>query len=227
MAEVQTETIVFGGAARLSGFLAVPPGKGPFPGLIVVHEWWGLNDQVKSAAAELARSGYAALAVDLFRGKVATDPGTAKSLAMGLDSSQGVEDTKEAFEFLSGRKFIGKIGSLGWCFGGGYSLRLALAEPRVAACVIYYGRLETDQELLKKLTAPVIGFFGEDDQSVRVADVRAFEEAMRQAGRKVSVHVYPGAGHAFANPTHTDAWRPEATRDAWTRMMAFLKDSIG
>jgi carboxymethylenebutenolidase len=228
MADIRTETIAYG-PSRLTGYLALPAGSGPHPGLVVIHEWWGLNDQVRGATADLANAGYAALAVDLYHGKLATKPDDAKRLAMGLDQPGALADLQEAFSFLSTRPDVtkGRVGSVGWCMGGGYSLGLALAQPSLAACVVYYGRLETDAAKLAKITSPVLGFFGQEDQSIPPAAVSAFDAAMKQAGKSVSVHVYPGAGHAFANPTRTDAYRPEATKDAWAKMMRFLGERLG
>jgi carboxymethylenebutenolidase len=227
MPDIQTEKTVYG-AERLTGYLAVPEGRGPYPALVVIHEWWGLNDQIRAVTADLAKAGYAALAVDLFRGTVATSPDEARKLAMGLDWSRAISDLHEAFQFLSGRPYVkkGKVGSVGWCLGGGYSLGLALTEPGLAACVVYYGRLENDIAKLAKIKSPVLGFFGQDDASIPVAAVNAFEAAMKQAGRQIDVHIYPGAGHAFANPTRTDAYRPEATKDSWGRMMKFLASTL-
>jgi carboxymethylenebutenolidase len=220
---VKTETILYGGAARLSGHLAVPEGAGSFPGLVVIH-WWGLNDQIKSVTADLAKAGYAALAVDLYRGMTTSKPDEAQKAMMALDGKRALSDLREAYAFLSGRPYVrkGKIASIGWCMGGGFSLQLACAEPGLAACVIYYGRLETDPAALARIGGPVLGFFGQDDASIPVDAVRGFESAMARAGRSLSVHIYPGAGHAFANPTRTDAYRPDATKDSWQRMMGFL-----
>ena len=227
MPDIQTETIVYG-PAKLTGYLAVPQGKGPFPALVVIHEWWGLNDQIRAAAADLAKAGYAALAVDLFRGTLAKSPEEAKKIVMGLDASQAISDLQEAFQFLSSRPYVkkGKVGSVGWCFGGGYSLGLAISQPDLAACVVYYGRLESDTAKLSRIRSPVLGFFGKDDAGIPVAAVNGFEAAMKQAGRRIETHIYPGAGHAFANPTRTDAYRPEATKDSWGRMMKFLSSTL-
>jgi len=227
MTDVQTETIVYG-AAKLNGCLAVPQGKGPFPALVVIHEWWGLNDQIRAVTADLAKAGYAALAVDLFRGILAKTPDEARKVVMGLDASRAISDLQEAFQFLARRPYVkkGKVGSVGWCFGGGYSLGLALAQPELAACVVYYGRLETDTAKLSKIRSPVLGFFGQDDPGIPPAAVNGFESAMKQAGRQIETHIYPGAGHAFANPTRTDAYRPEATKDSWGRMMKFLESTL-
>jgi carboxymethylenebutenolidase len=227
MPDIQSEKAIYG-ASRLTGHLAVPEGRGPFPGLVVIHEWWGLNDQIRAVTADLARAGYAALAVDLYRGTVTASPDEARKLAMGLDGSRAISDLQEAFQFLSGRPYVkkGKVGSIGWCMGGGYSLGLALSQPALAACVVYYGRLENDIGKLVKIKSPVLGFFGQDDAAIPVAAVNAFEAAMKQVGREIDVHIYPGAGHAFANPTRTEAYRPEATKDSWDRMMKFLASTL-
>jgi len=228
MTGVHTETINYGDAQKLTGFLAIPEVKGPFPALVVIHEWWGLNEQIKAVAADLARAGYAALAVDLYRGKVTSTLEEARALMTGLDPQRAVADLNEAMRFLASRQYVrkGRIGSVGWCMGGGYSLQLALSNPEVAATVIYYGHLVTDPKAVSKIPAPVIGFFGQDDQSPSPADVKAFETVLKQAGKTVSVHVYPGAGHAFVNPTRTDAYRAGATSDAWAKMMEFLGNTL-
>ena len=224
MSEVTSESIVYGGERKLPGILAVPAGKGPFPALVMIHEWWGLNGQIRNAASDLAAAGYVVLAVDLYRGTLAGSAAEAQKLAGSLDHAKVVADLREAFAFLAQRSYVhtAKVGSIGWCLGGGFSLQLAIAEPRLAACVLYYGRLESDRHVLAQIKAPLIGFFGEDDASIPVTAVRSFESAMKEAGRSVSVHVYPGAGHAFANPTRTDAYRPQATKDAGERMLGFL-----
>ncbi len=228
MGEVLTETINYG-PQKLTGFLAVPEGKGPYPALVVIHEWWGLNGQIKAATKDLAGEGYAALAVDLFRGTVTTSADEAARLAKSLPPAQAVSDLNEAVKFLASRRYVqkAKIGSVGWCLGGSYSLALALNNPGIAATVIYYGHLVTDPKEVEKIPAPVIGFFGQDDTSPSPADVKAFEAALRKSGKSVSTHIYPGAGHAFANPTRTHVYRPEATRDSWGKMMEFLRQTLG
>jgi carboxymethylenebutenolidase len=228
MGEVRTETISYS-PQKLTGFLAVPDGRGPFPALVVIHEWWGLNEQIKSATRDLAGAGYVALAVDLYRGTVTASFDEAPRMAKSLPPARAVSDLNEAVKFLASRQYVKgeKIGSVGWCMGGGYSLALALSNPAMAATVIYYGHLVTDPAEVSKIPAPVIGFFGQEDRSPSPGDVRAFEAALQKAGKKISTYIYPGAGHAFANPTRTDAYRPEATKDSWARMMEFLKNTLG
>src|SRR5271170_7764833 len=129
------------GDETVQGIVYTPAGKGPFPALIVIHEWWGLNDWVKDQAGKLADQGYVALAVDLYRGKVADNPDLAHELMRGIPEDRATRDLRAAYDFLASLPNVKKnrIGSIGWCMGGGYSLDVALAEPHLAATVINYG----------------------------------------------------------------------------------------
>jgi carboxymethylenebutenolidase len=144
------------GDETVQGILYTPAGKGPFPVLIVIHEWWGLNDWVKDQASKLADQGYVALAIDLYRGKVATTPDMAHEIMRGVPEDRAKRDLHAAFEFLAFQPNVRKdrIGSIAWCMGGGYSLDIALQEPTLAATVINYGHLAADTDALKKLTLP-------------------------------------------------------------------------
>jgi len=215
------------GSETISGYLVKPAGTGPFPAVVVIHEWWGLNDQVKEEARKLAAAGYVALAVDLYRGRVATASEEAHELSRGLPEDRARRDLLAAFAYLAARKDVRpeRIGSIGWCMGGGYSLQLALAEPRLAAAVIYYGRLATDEAMLAKLRAPVLGLFGEEDRGIPAASVREFEAALGRLNKTASIHIYPGAGHAFANATRP-SYRKEAAEDAWAKTLAFFADNL-
>src|SRR6202166_4770825 len=141
------------GDEAVQGVLYTPSGKGPFPAIIVIHEWWGLNDWVKDQASKLADQGYEALAIDLYRGKVATTPDMAHELMRGVPEDRARRDLHAAFEFLQAQPNVKKdrIGAIGWCMGGGYALDVALQEPTLAADVINYGHLATDPAELKKI----------------------------------------------------------------------------
>jgi carboxymethylenebutenolidase len=216
------------GDEEVQGHLALPEGKGPFPGLVVIHEWWGQNAWAREKADAFAAKGYAALAVDLYRGQVADDPDTAHQLSRALPSDRAVRDLRAAFAYLAGRKDVDpkRIGVVGWCMGGGLALDLAGAEPRVAAAVVYYGRLPTEPATIAKLGAPVLGSFGAEDKGIPPDAVKAFEEKARKAGVKVDVKVYPGAGHAFASSPTGKAYVAEAARDADARTDAFLARTL-
>ncbi|PYQ22376.1 MAG: dienelactone hydrolase family protein [Acidobacteria bacterium] len=213
------------GDETVSGLLVIPDGKGPFPGVVVIHEWWGLDDWVKSQARALAREGYAALAVDLYRGKVTSKQDEAHQLMSGLPEDRAARDLKAAFAYLQGRADVKKdrIGVIGWCMGGKYSLKLATEEPRLAAAVAYYGAPPTDPSAIARIKAPVLGNYGAEDKGPSPDQVRAFEAALKKAGKTIDVKFYEGAGHAFANPNNPwRGYREAAAKDAWTRTVDFF-----
>jgi len=216
------------GDETVLGILYTPSGKGPFPALVVIHEWWGLNDWVKEQASRLADAGYVALAVDLYRGKVATTPDMAHEIMRGVPEDRAKRDLHAAFEFLASQPNVKKdrIGSIGWCMGGGYSLDLALQEPVLAADVINYGHLATDLEALKKINAPILGLFGAQDHGITPDDVHKFEQALKRLGKKIDVKIYDDAGHAFENPNNKDGYRAADTADAWKLTVDFLASNL-
>lgn len=216
------------GDDTVSAILYTPAGNGPFPGIVVIHEWWGLNDWVKEQASKLADQGYAALAVDLYRGKVADNPGTAHELARGLPEDRAARDLHAAVEFLKAQPNVKKdrIASIGWCMGGGYSLNVALTERALTAAVINYGHLATDPAAIQKIHAAILGNFGGKDQGIPPEDVRKFEAALQRAGKKADIKIYPDAGHGFQNPNNKAAYRADDTADAWQRTVNFLNDSL-
>ena len=228
-AAVKTAMVSYpSGTETVSGYLALPDSAGKHPALIVIHEWWGLNDWVKEQAQKFAGLGYVALAVDLYRGRSAADPGEAHELARGLPQDRAVRDLQAAFAYLASRPDVeaSKIGDVGWCMGGGYSLLLAENEPKLAACVVNYGAMPTDPAVIARIQAPVLGNFGALDRGIKPEDVQAFEKAMQTAGKKIDAKIYDGAGHAFENPNNKDGYRPEAAADAWTRMVNFFAANL-
>lgn len=225
----KTQTVEFpSGKETITGFLALPDKPGQHPALVVIQEWWGLNDWVKEQTEKLAALGYVALAVDLYRGKTAADAAEAHELMRGLPQDRAIRDMLAAYTYLGTRKDVkpDKIGSIGWCMGGGLSLQLAIHEPHLAACVVNYGSLPTDPNDIQQIAAPVLGNFGADDRGITPADVEAFEKTMKSMNRFIDVKIYPGAGHAFENPNNTNGYRPEAAADAWARTIAFLHKTL-
>lgn len=216
------------GDETVSGILYAPSGKGPFPGIIVIHEYWGLNDWVKEQASRLADQGYVALAVDLYRGKVATTPDEAHELMRGVPEDRAKRDLRAAFDYLASQPNVRKdrIGSIGWCMGGGYSLDVALLEPTLAADAIHYGHLATDPAELKKINAPILGIFGGQDRGITPDDVKKFQQAMEKLGKKIEIKIYPDAGHAFENPNNKAGYRAEDAADAWKRTVDFLERTL-
>jgi carboxymethylenebutenolidase len=194
----------------------------------VIHEWWGLNDNVRDEAGRLAAEGYVVLAVDLYAGQLATQPPQAMKLAQQLAASPGpAEDNlRAAYEYLDKVEGAPRIGTLGWCLGGRWSLRTALLLPdRVDATVIYYGTVKADEAELARLQMPVLGLFASKDRVVPAATVTAFEATMKRLGKDVDIHMYEGADHGFANPSGT-LYEPRAAEDAWQLTTAFLREHL-
>ncbi|MBL8200287.1 MAG: dienelactone hydrolase family protein [Chromatiales bacterium] len=231
VAEVIGKTISYGkvDGMAVEGYLVRPKkARGRLPGLIVIHEWWGLNDNVRDEAARLAAEGYVVLAVDLFGGKVATQPPEAMKLSQQLTANPGPadENLRAAYAWLDQVEKAPRIGTIGWCLGGRWSLRAALLLPdQVDATVIYYGTVKADDAELARLQMPILGLFASKDRVVPAPTVTAFEATMKRLGKDVDIHMYDGADHGFANPSGT-MYEPRAAEDAWRLTTAFLKEHL-
>ena len=224
-AAVKTQNVALpSGSETIAGYLAMPDTPGKHPALVVIHEWWGLDDWIKEEASKLADQGYVALAVDLYRGQVAYDPSLAHELMRGMPEDRALRDLKAGYDYLAAREDVDKdkIGSIGWCMGGGLSLLLAENEPRLAACVVNYGALPTDPAIIQKIQAPVLGNFGGQDRGIPPSAVEGFEKAMKAANKSMDAKIYPEAGHAFENPNNKLGYREGDAADAWKRTLAFL-----
>jgi len=223
-AGLETVSITVPGGASASAALAVPATT-PAPAIVLVHEWWGLNDQIKAVAAELAKRGYLALAVDLYHGRVTADPDTARALMQAVDPAEATKTLAAWIDWLrADRRCNGKIGTVGWCFGGGWSLAASLVRP-VDATVIYYGRVDRPAAELAALKGPVLGHFATRDRWITPAMVAGFEKAMKAAGKSLEAHRYD-ADHAFANPTGARYDAADAAL-AWKRTLAFFRANLG
>ncbi|MGI9223362.1 MAG: dienelactone hydrolase family protein [Woeseiaceae bacterium] len=220
-AEVENE-LVYGHFAYPSDMVE------PLPAIIMIHEWWGLNDNVRSMAERLAAEGYIVLAVDLFGGEVATSPEAARQLMLQVveDPQSASTNIEQAYGFVHDIAGAPSIASLGWCFGGGWSLNTAMLFPKeLDAAVIYYGQVTDDEEKLRPINAPILGFFGDADRGISVDSVKGFEQSLKRLRMKHEIHVYPGAGHAFANPTGNN-YKPEFAEDAWQKTLTFLQQNL-
>ena len=177
---------------------------------------------------KFADQGYVALAVDLYRGKVADTPELAHELMRGVPEDRAKRDLRAAFDYLASQPNVKKdrIGSVGWCMGGGYSLDVALLEPALAATVINYGHLATDPDDLKKINAPILGSFGGKDGGIPPEDVKKFGAALDSLGKKEQIKIYPDAGHAFENPNNKQGYRADDAADAWKRTLDFLAGTL-
>jgi len=227
------EVSIPSGSETVRGLLYEPHGGAAetgarHPGLIVIHEWWGLNDWIKEQAQGFADQGYVTVAVDLYRGKVATDAEMAHELSRGLPQDRGVRDLTSAAAWLAQQPNVdpARIGAIGWCMGGGFAAQLAVADPNLAAVSINYGSLPTDTAALKKIHAAVLGNFGGLDRGITPEDVHAFVAAMQELGKPVDAKIYPDAGHAFENPNNTGGYKAADAADAQGRSRQFLAEHL-
>ncbi len=200
----------------------------PMPAVIMIHEWWGLNEHIKNQADILAKEGYVVLAVDLYRGEVAADSNRAMELASSVrnNSASAIDNLQSAVNYVKSLEMVdgSRIASLGWCFGGDWSLQLALnsSENPLAATIVYYGRPVTDTASLSSISWPILGIFGDQDQAIPVESVKQFTSALNASGVTNEIYLYEGVGHAFANPSG-DNYAPKETADAWQKTIGFLR----
>lgn len=208
-----------------NGYLAKPSTGGQYPAVIMIHEWWGLNDNVRDMAEKLASHGYVVFAVDLYDGQVATTADQARELRSSFDEQYWIENMNTATEYVQEQHSPDKIGSIGWCFGGQQSLNLAINNEDMDATVIYYGRLVTEPEALSSINWPILGIFAELDQGIPPSQVSEFELALNHLDITNDIHIYPGVDHAFANPSG-ERYAPEASMDAWKKTIEFFDENL-
>lgn len=231
-AEVSGEAVTYAtlDGKAIAGYLARPTAGaagGKAPGVLMIHEWWGLNDNIRAMARRMAGEGYVTLAVDLYEGEVASDPGRARELIGTVDPARAVENLRQARAYLTGAGGAAdSVGVIGWCFGGGWALRTGLAlGEEIDAVVMYYGQPITDPEELAELQAPLLGIFGGQDSGIPLEAVNAMSNALGKLHKPVEIVVYPQAGHAFANPSG-ERYRPEDAESAWERTIDELRHSL-
>ena len=233
--ELQNSTIHYFEDA--DGYLVFPVGQGnqssKLPAVIMIHENKGLNDHIKNMANLLARQGYVVLAVDLFKGEVSVDPNDTRRMVQSVRNNpeHAVSNLQTAVKYVSSLPNVdsSKVASIGWCFGGGQSLQLALnsQDHPLAATILYYGTpLVTDKGNLSKIKWPVLGIFGDQDRGIPVEKVNQFKAALEEDGITNEIHIYPGVGHAFANPSGAN-YAPKETQDAWQKTLSFLSTHLG
>lgn len=224
---VLEQTLAYGEDARsnLVGYLAMPgDATEPLPGIIVIHEWWGLNGNIKAMTRRLAAEGYVVLAVDLYGGATAETPDAAQGLmtAMLAEPEAARRNLRQAYDYLEKYALAPRIASLSWCLGGGLALEAALLYPdALDAMVMYYGQPVTSRERLATLGMPILGFFGGQDASIPVRQVQDFRAALLDLGKNAEVLIYPRADHAFANPSGGN-YDAEAATESWDKTLAFL-----
>ena len=196
----------------------------PLPGVIVIHEWWGLTDGVRSMADRIAAEGYVVLAVDLFGGRNTRSPAEARELLVPVIENPGLaeENIRQAYQFLVDSGQAPRIGVLGWDFGGGWALNAAMLFPDdLDAAVIYYGQVISDESRLAPVDVPILGQFGAEDRGIPVDSVRRFENTLETLGKNYEIDIYPDAKHAFADPGSPN-YNAAIAEQAWDRTLAFL-----
>lgn len=217
------ELVKYGDA---SGYVALPAagGEAKKPALIVIQEWWGVDDWIREQNRRFAGQGYVALAPDLYRGRLAKSPEEAHELMRGMPEDRAMADLKASIDYLSSRPDVdpNRIGVIGWCMGGGYALALATADARVKGTVINYGRLVTDSSAITKISAPILGNFGSADRGIPAEDVKKFGADLTKYGKLGDIKIYEGVGHAFMNPNNKEGYNAAAAQDAWQRIDSFF-----
>jgi len=213
----------------IKGWLAQPDNAtGDLPAMIVIHEWWGLNDNIRRAAERLAGEGYVVLAVDLHRGNIADTPKGAMQMGRVLSQNEApaLANLGDAIAYLQNDVGAAKIGVIGWCQGGKWSLLTALNYPAdIDATVVYYGRVTDDKAELEVLDMPVLGVFAGDDFIVPPKLAYSFATSMAGLKKDLEFYMYRDASHAFSNPSGMD-YNPEAAADAWIHTTAFLARNL-
>jgi carboxymethylenebutenolidase len=207
-------------------FVAYPSGDRPAPGVVVVHEWWGLNSQIRSIALRLSRQGYVAIVPDLYGGRIAGDAETAHVLSRSLDEERAVAVLASAASWLKAQPRVAKsrIGVLGFCMGGGLAQQVALGDGALAAVVVFYGT-PLPAARVTRLEAPLLGHFGANDDGISADRVEAFKAALARENKVHEIYLYAGAGHAFMNDERP-SYNPDAARLAWARTLAFLQKHL-
>lgn len=229
--EVISQQVAYGATAEQSfnGYFVLPADvTGAVPGVIMIHEWWGLNDNIRSMARRLAGEGYAVLAVDLYGGATAETAADAQQLMSALvaERDTGIENLRQAHEYLDQFALAPRIATLGWCLGGAWSLEAAVAlGEEIDAAVMYYGQTINDPDRLAGLEAPLLGLFAELDESIPLRNVQGFRSALGGLGKESEVLIYSGVGHAFANPSG-NAYNHQAATEAWDKTLGFLRENL-
>jgi len=215
------------GDIQMAAYLARPKAKGAYPGLIVIQEWWGLNEHIKDIARRFAREGYVALTPDLYSclgHKVTADPNEAGRLMSSLKAEQALKDLQATVAHLKNLEGVKRerLGVAGFCMGGTYALLLPCHTREIKAAAPFYGQVPSPPDPLKNLACPVLYIYGDADGWITMADVNRLQEGLKRYGKAGEVKIYPGAPHAFFNDTRKDVYRPKEAKDAWTRVLAFF-----
>jgi len=222
--EIKTEMVTFKGNGDAPGYLARPTAAGNYPGVVVIQEWWGVDDHIKNVTERFARKGYVALAPDLYRGQVAKEPSDAQRLVMTVQQDQAMKDIQGAVDYLNQQDFVSpknKVGVIGFCFGGGLAMMMSYKGTGIGAVSVLYGTAKPTDADLQNVKVPVLGMYGDKDQNFTVEGITHWADVLKQAGKINQMVIYKGAPHAFFNDTR-DSYRDLAAKDAWERTLAWF-----
>jgi len=231
MAENTTQEITYPGkAGNLKAYLARPTGGAPRPVVIVVQEWWGLNENIKDIARRFANEGYFAVAPDLYSrqgNKVASDPNTAAQLMGGLKTEDGIDDLKSTIGWIRAQKEArsSKIGITGYCMGGSYAMLLPCESKEISAAAPFYGEIPSDDKI-KNLNCAIFYAYGANDGWIQRPDVERLAAALKKLGKKGEVKIYEGCDHGFFNDTRKDVYAPDAAKDAWQHTLRLFAENL-
>jgi carboxymethylenebutenolidase len=208
---------------KTMGFLARPKENKTYPAVIVIHEIWGLVDHIKDVAERLAHEGYVALGADLFEGKTVTKLEEGRKFREQFTEEKILKDLDGAFNFLKNLPYVNpkRIGSIGFCMGGGLSLLLACHNRELAAAAVFYGRNPSPIDRVKDIQCPILGNYAGADMAITESDINLLKQTLTKYGKTFGIKTYPEAPHAFFNDTR-ESYRPEAAKDAWARTLQFF-----
>lgn len=209
----------------VSAYFVAPKAKGTVPAVIIIHEQWGLNNWIRKNADEFVNKGYAALAIDLYRGKSTSNRAAASELMLTLPAERVMQDLRAAFAYLENNPKVDRnmIGIIGWGLGGGYALQASTYLPKLKAAVMNYGSLIIDPGVIKKINCPLLGIFGETDRGLPLMDVQIFEQLLKDAKKQNRIIIYRNVGHGFMNPMNKDEYNRDITERSWREIFAFLE----
>lgn len=229
MTSIRTEMVEFpSNGASTPGFLARPEGDGPFPGVIVIQEWWGLNENIKDIAKRFANEGFVAFAPDLYHGEVVAEPDEAQKLMMQLDMNRASHELVKATEYLSEQPYIGDrgIGAIGFCMGGGLAFTLATDTPLIRAVAPFYGGAPQPIDKIQSLHGPAFIVYAENDDWIGAPVRDAVNQALTEHNKTFEIKVYPGTHHAFFNDTRPEVFDKAAADDAWSRTLDLFRSNL-
>jgi carboxymethylenebutenolidase len=229
MPSVQGEMVTFASnGSTAPGYLAKPEGNGPFPGVVVIQEWWGLEEHIKDVARRFAAEGFVAIAPDLYHGHVATEPDDARKHAMAMQLDVAMRDIQGAINHLKSLPDVGpkKVGVVGFCMGGTLTLRAAVRSSDVGAAAPFYaGGVDAIYGDVPSIQAPLFAAFGADDGGIPLEKVDRLRDLLKEHGKQAEVKVYEGAPHSFFNDTR-DSYREAAAKDAFGKVLALFRSEL-